>query len=566
MNKPLSGQGYDLNSTNKGFSLNIHGPEYVEPGDNLGVMVGVKFPDLPQLPNISLPDKDYIEFQCRVTRFGNEQLLKIRKGSVTYSQSNMPLIKNYASTTNKQCRIEKVAVYEGVTEFWSEYPDSPDMLDGGGYVLSGSGKWIVALCKWDIVADGFNGTDLSMPALLAEERPFLAIYKEGTLLAEKINAESGPSLYQNEFNVQKMDGYKADETGDTHGDWGYGHTTYFNPRKIGFNHRIIAVIDSGSPDIQTPTVTRIQAANPTTQTNEIHRVDIKQLPKAGNFKLNYTESITGTSDPFDPLFGGEFELGVSLKAIAALKGNVAVKQHSETQYDIEYANNLNNVPITLPTIVDNTMSYFNYVYLVTQHSEGSQDIVIPLCYNGAMLKNVLGQSEQFDPYYDNHDNNWNKIINIYDIELLEGLGNNFDWYTDVSVAPASTGDVRYEIPGTILDETMQPFQIYLTTIDGEQYIKVHHGTINNIETSNTFSAAEGYIYLVAESSGDTYPSNAYIIQSEDDALEDTDSIGYIKLGYVHSDYVVDQYVSGSVWSERHKYTEPDTATYYFYRV
>ena len=93
------------------------------------------------------------------------------------------------------------------------------MLNGGGYLLGGPGTWIVALCKWDIVSDGFDDTGLTMPALLAEERPFVVIYKEGGTMATWINSETGPSLYSNETNVQKMTGYDAESTGLA-GDFG----------------------------------------------------------------------------------------------------------------------------------------------------------------------------------------------------------------------------------------------------------------------------------------------------------------------------------------------------------
>lgn len=474
MSKPLKGVGYDLNSTNKGFSFAIHEPDYVEPGDNL--ILGLNLPPVPEIPILPTPDfpVDKIEqFECRVTPFGEMQYLQIAKGSVTYTQSNMPLVKSSPKAVTKQCYINKAAVFEDVTEMSYSEPDSPWMLDGGGYLLSGAGTWIVALCKWDIVSDGFDGTALNMPALLAEERPFLVIYKEGGTMATWINSETGPSLYSNETNVQKMTGYDATSTGLA-GDFGYCHTTWFNPRKLGYSMRTIARIESGVPDNIAPTVTRIQAANTETGVNEIHRLNINTIPQSGDFKLNYTESITGTSDPFDPLFGGEFELGVSLSIINAIKGNIAVQQHSANAYDIVYANNLQATPITLPTIVDNTLDYFNDTYVVTQCAVGSQDMVIELNLDGTVIKNVKGLSEADDPYNISKDNDWNGIVNIDDIFLFEDIEQNLDWYTDISAAPTTATDVKYTIADSCIPEDPPQFEcrVVKSVVDSADVFKL----------------------------------------------------------------------------------------------
>ena len=57
MSKPLKGVGYELNSTNKGFSLSIDEPAYVEPGDGFGIIVPT--PIVPDIPYLPLP-----QFQC----------------------------------------------------------------------------------------------------------------------------------------------------------------------------------------------------------------------------------------------------------------------------------------------------------------------------------------------------------------------------------------------------------------------------------------------------------------------------------------------------------------------
>ena len=584
MPKPLKGVGYELNSTNRGFSLNIDEPGYVEPGDGLGLIIGLPPPpDIPILPTPDLPIDKIEQFECRVTPFGEFQYLQIAKGSVTYTQSNMPLVKSSPKAVTKQCYINKAAVFEDVTEMSYSEPDSPWMLDGGGYFLSGAGTWIVALCKWDIISTGFDGTDLNMPALLAEERPFLVIYKEGGTMGTWINSETGPSFYSNETNVQKMTGYDAESTGLS-GDFGYCHTTWFNPRKLGYSMRTIARIESGVPTNTAPTVTRVQAANSETGANEIHRLNINTIPKSGDFKLNYTESITGTSDPFDPLFGGEFELGIALSAITAIKGNIAVQQHSADAYDIVYANALQAEAITLPTIADNTLDYFNEIYAVTQCAVGSQDMVIELNFHGSMLKNIPGLTEETDPYNVSKDNDWNAIVNIDDIFLFEDIEENLDWYTDISAAPTTMTNVNYTIADTCgTSANGHPFQVIFKGVDssGEEPVnkfKVISGTVNNVIPNNiddefsAFTVAQNiYLKVPIDDSVDPaiYPSttDVEIVNCDsDDPFVDTDTEGYLLLATMASDGTITQFVQGSVWSERHKYTEPDSATYYYYRV
>jgi hypothetical protein len=70
-----------------------------------------------------------------------------------------------------------------------------------------------------------------------------------------------------------------------------------------------------------------------------------------------------------------------------------------------------------------------------------------------------------------------------------------------------------------------------------------------------------------------FPKSDSEIKIESYPTTDTDTEGYIALAQVTvtvtsgvASYVINQLVSGSLWAERHKYTEPDTASYFFYRV
>jgi hypothetical protein len=122
-----------------------------------------------------------------------------------------------------------------------------------------------------------------------------------------------------------------------------------------------------------------------------------------------------------------------------------------------------------------------------------------------------------------------------------------------------------------------PFKVVCDVIEDE--LAVFHvvpGTINNIVPSNlavpilcTEDEPVKYVYLAAYTDvgeSDEYLISVTIIADTEENKPNTDDYGYLKLAKIYADGTVVQYVSGSVWSERHKYTEPDSATYYYYRV
>jgi len=236
MNKPLNGVGYDLNSTNKGFSLSIHDPAYVEPGDGFMVM-----PSLPAFP--SPP-----QFQCYATpgagAYTGNTILTIVAGGVNYTNSNMPYIAEGVEQNFAQAFILKAAVVStGVTAVAGAVPTTslaPFMLNNGFYaLLNPANKYYVVLSYYD--ADGDPGA-LDVP-ILAERRPWVSILEEGCSEFDKIFIEQGPSYYTGLLNIAPMTEY--DDAGDPKKFFGFNHTGYFNPTKFGANIKIIAMIEAG---------------------------------------------------------------------------------------------------------------------------------------------------------------------------------------------------------------------------------------------------------------------------------------------------------------------------------
>jgi len=135
-----------------------------------------------------------------------------------------------------------------------------------------------------------------------------------------------------------------------------------------------------------------------------------------------------------------------------------------------------------------------------------------------------------------------------------------------------------------------PFQVFLTESEGAPAIGAIVGTVNNVIPliNGTIMTNPAYTpLLLPTSAGDyvvtikckadpppaSFPKIDSEIKIESYPTTDTDTEGYISLATVTvtvtsgvPSYAINQLVSGSLWAERHKYTQPDTAWYYFYRV
>jgi hypothetical protein len=111
-------------------------------------------------------------------------------------------------------------------------------------------------------------------------------------------------------------------------------------------------------------------------------------------------------------------------------------------------------------------------------------------------------------------------------------------------------------------------------------------TLPNTKAQYDWSSAVGdyqlsYIYLQASpapgSSGLTWPcadiseAGYPTIKAYPTTKTDTDGIGYLLLAQAQKNVISDaisfnQFVTTSIWSERHKYSQPNSAYYYYYRL
>jgi len=138
--------------------------------------------------------------------------------------------------------------------------------------------------------------------------------------------------------------------------------------------------------------------------------------------------------------------------------------------------------------------------------------------------------------------------------------------------------------------TLPPFTVYLTKSEDADAVGVTVGTVNNVIPliNGTIMTNPAYPPILLPTSAGDYvvtikckadPAPAFFpkldseIKIESYPTTDTDTEGYISLANVTvtvtggvPSYAINQLVSGSLWAERHKYTEPGTASYFFYRV
>jgi hypothetical protein len=578
------GNGYTFKASSSGFSLDVERPWNNPTGD--GLFVGIKFPDLPQppdipeVPGISSPPLTVavnpLQFQCRVIAMPvggtPTPVVQVAMGSVTYTHSLMPYIKTGAFTDHRQAYINFVAV-KSTTVTPAPLADalSPWMLGGGGYALTGTGRWFVTLSKWDAGNGAFDG------GLLDQNLPWVSFVKDGSAEFDAVFVDAGPSLYQNTTNVQKMEGYEeVVSEGETLLDWGHCHTTYFNPRFFGHNVRVLAIIDSVAAIPMTATMTTLREGS-TANGNEIKLLTFAGDYRSGSVSFTYDGITTGST--FNPSTQNAYDLQVCLNTIPALAGSVFVQQAGPGVFQIEFTNILRNVDVGALT-VNSSLTSFTTWYKVSQMHVGSQDIVIPCELNATFLMNKADVTEAEDPYYINEATTpdaWGNVVNNEDAIAANALGFIPAWATPVinGTVPRAfdTRILNYAEEAGCTDEPsdMHPFKvIHVETTGGLSEYRIVSGTVNNVTPGNiastiTVSTSTYEVWVKAPFASGLFPNPTGFEWNIGTPLPaDTDAEGYIRIATVNG-ATVTQYVTGSLWADRIKLGSA-TATYFYARI
>lgn len=579
------GDGYTFSASSSGFTLDITQP-WTPPSDT-GIAFGIalpKFPDPPQPPEPpdvpALVTPAYLnkplQFQCNVMAMPVSgtptPVVQIAMGSVTYTHSLMPYIKTGAFLDHRQAYINFVAVKStSVTPAPLVDATSPWMLGGGGYALTGEGRWYVTLSKWDAGNGAFAG------GLLDQNLPWVSFVKHGSAEFDALFVDSGPSLYQNLTNVQKMEGYQdVVAEGETLLDWGHCHTTYFNPRFFGHHVRVLAIIDSVPATPSTVAVNVVRAGSASAGNT------IQQVVFAGDYKsggATFTFGAATTTTTFNPSTQSAYDLQECLNTIPALDGNVFVQQAAPGVYQVEFTNILRNSSIAALT-ANSTLTSFTTWYKVYQMHVGSQDIVIPCELNGTFLMNKAGVTEAEDPYYLNQGTTppWDHVVNNADAIAANALGFIPAWATpiidDTTPRAFTTHVLNYAEEAGCTEEpdnTMHPFKvIHDSTSGGNSTYSIVSGTVNNVTPGNiastiTVSTGPYEVWVKVPYLAGVYPdATGFEWNIGTPVPSDTDSEAYVRVASVDG-ATVTQYVTGSLWSDRIK-MGTQTARYYHARI
>ena len=500
-------------------------------------------------------------------------VVQVAMGSVTYTHSLMPYIKTGAFTDHRQAYINFVAVKSSsVTPAPLVDATSPWMLGGGGYALTGTGRWYVTLSKWDAGNGAFDG------GLLDQNLPWVSFVKDGSAEFDALFVDAGPSLYQNLTNIQKMEGYQeVVSEGETLMDWGHCHTTYFNPRFFGYHVRVLAIIDSVAATPFTAVITTLREGGPTAG-NEVQLLTFAGQFNTGTATFSYGGATTTSN--FNPSTQNGYDLQLCLETIPALSGNVYVQYAGPGLYQIEFTNILRNTNVATIT-VNSSFSPFSTWYKVYQMHVGSQDIVIPCELNATFLMNKAGVTEAEDPYYINAATTppWDNVVNNADAIAANALGFIPAWATpviDETVPRAFTTRIlNYaeeagctEEPGP---DSMHPFKvIHDETTGGNSTYSIISGTVNNetpgnIASTITVSTGPYEVWVKVPYLAGVYPdATGFEWDLGTPVPPDTDAEAYVRVASVDG-ATVTQYVTGSLWSDRIK-MGTQTARYYHARI
>ena len=589
------GNGYSFVSSGQGTSLNIDTPWTPPIGDALVFA--------PQLASY-LPEQLVYgtgegarpsPFECQIVSINGSRYLQIAVGAINYTTSLMPEIYYGNESRIMQAYANKVQICpNGMRTYGDLYPVFPPgdptysltwwMEDGGGYQLYDSDSPLTLYAfKWDVAigVSPFSGSSVVNTGL-----PTLALIADSNSTDQnKIAVDPSPSTYVQTMNVQKMTGYDAASTG-LDADWGHGHTSWLNPRKLGYSYKAIAAITAEANTFSM--VGSIERVGIPLIQNQVQHISLLGEASGGVAYISFGAvtsvipfPVTTFWDPTVPVYSDELTMAACLNSIPdititvddvplviPIAGNVEVSKSSAGSYYVTFCNNLSG--LNLPQLTFNTagVTAYSYKFKITQYHTGSIDLITPTQTGMVQLRNVPGKDEADDPYNENETGTWDQIANK--AECVACTGFSGDVITDgmFNITGATAIPVNYDGGEITSEPGLAPFTVYQGPSGAGHWI-VQPGTLNDYVPDNMESeitASSGMIYLKISNTSGAYPGDTLTIETAAETPDDDDDFGYITLAEITSATTVNQLVSGSLWSQRHKFTEPNTASYFFYRV
>jgi hypothetical protein len=295
------------------------------------------------------------QFQVGIKKVGDANKLQLAKGTVFFTQSNMPRIKLGAHNDQRQSWISKVAVYGAGITHTAGTGSSVWMEDGGHYNITSAGTYYITISKFDIN----QSNDDTESNLLNAEQPWVSIFKASDSIENTIFSETGPSEYVNKTNMHKMTGYDATSTGLS-GDWGNCHTTWFNPVKWGYSVKLIATVTAtanpvgggmvfaidqhivGPIDLQIPVLfigTTLCNQDDLTETNDPYNLNKDSTPPwsfiVNADTLTALNTITPANDDWFEEFVGPADW-TSINYIGLIAGSCAAQDDNACEHPFQF--------------------------------------------------------------------------------------------------------------------------------------------------------------------------------------------------------------------------------------
>jgi hypothetical protein len=434
------------------------------------------------------------------------QKLKLAKGTVNFTQSNMPRVRLGGHSDQRQAWLFKTAVLgTGVSATQGSDSSSIWMETNGYYNISSAGTYYVTISKFDIN----QSNDDTESELLNAETPWISIFPAGDAIETAIFSETGPSEYVNKTNIHKMTGYDAASTGLS-GDWGNCHTTWFNPVKWGYAVKLIGIVTAV--------------------------VD----PTSGGIVMTVDQHILGPID---------------LQIPCLFNGTTLCNQDDLNEVNDPYNLNKNTEPKAWADIVNsNDLTAFEEITPVTD--EWFQEFIGPADWTSLNYSYLIPAScanqddgDACSPF---------KVKDTKYIFPTEG-----EPYAVYNICP---GTINNLMP-LVFDDVSETW-VYMDTIPQvpialaagtETWVVLRVGpdpATNDFPQQTPGSPPEN----------DPYP-RIYTLDAEPPA--DTDALAYVILAKItklpDDQFAVDQYVTGSLWGDRIK-LGTDPAQYYYARI
>jgi len=534
-------------------------------------------------------------FECKIVSINGQRFLQIGVGSINYTSSAMPLIKGGAATRIMQAYANKVQICPSGTRTYGDlyplYPfDQPSysltawMEDGGGYELSDTNDPVTLYAfKWDVAVgvEPFNESGVVNTGL-----PTLALLASSNSSdINKVAVDPGPSLYVQTMNIQPMTGYSNLPAPFPDSDWGYCHTSWLNPRKLGYSYKAIATV---TPEANTfSMVGSIERVGIPLVQNQVQHISLIGKASGGIALISCGGSVstipfpvTTFWDAVAPVYSDELTLANCLNSMPPITltvagepvvipftGNVAVSRTTEGSYYVTFCNQLQG--LNPPQLVFNTgaVTAYAYDFQITQYVTGNIDLTTPMQTGMVQLRNVPDEDEADDPYNANEEAEWDQIVNK--AECLACTGFSGDVTTDgmFNMTGADAIPVDYSIANACGDPCAHPFHVRKSA--AANTFTVCTGMVNNEIPNNndsTFGIENGFIYLEVpyDSSTKAFPKVGEVILAAGAAVPDSDEdFSYVAIAQIVAGEA-NQLVTGSLWGDRIQVGSGITLNAYYY--